>query len=48
MGPRRMLQLSLIVAAAVALLLALSGALSPASAAPVATDLGLRQVHLGQ
>lgn len=33
MGPRRTLQLSLIVAAAVAIMLALTGALSPAGAA---------------
>jgi len=35
-GPRRTLQLSLILAAAMAILLALTGALSPASAAPLA------------
>ncbi len=35
MGPRRALQLSLIVAAGVALILALTGLLSPAGAAPV-------------
>ncbi len=34
MGPRRTLQLSLIVAAVIAILLALSGALSPAGAEP--------------
>jgi hypothetical protein len=34
-GPRRTLQLSLIVAAAVAILIALTGALSPAGAEPV-------------
>jgi hypothetical protein len=33
LGPRRILQLSLLLAAAIALLLALTGALSPASAA---------------
>jgi hypothetical protein len=33
-GPRRTLQLSLVIAAAIALLLALTGAFSPAEAAP--------------
>jgi hypothetical protein len=35
LGPRRTLQLSLVVAAALALLLALTGAVGPAAAAPV-------------
>lgn len=35
MGPRRTLQLSLVVAAVVAMLLALTGLLSPAGAVPV-------------
>jgi predicted Fe-S protein YdhL (DUF1289 family) len=35
LGPRRKLQLSLVVAAALALLLALTGAVGPAAAAPV-------------
>ncbi len=34
MGPRRTLQVSLIVAAAIAILLALSGGFAPADAAP--------------
>lgn len=35
MGPRRTLQLSLVVAAIVALVIALTGAFSPSSASPV-------------
>ncbi|MCU1661708.1 MAG: hypothetical protein QOI36_340 [Pseudonocardiales bacterium] len=35
MGPRRKLQLSLVIAAAVALLLALTGAVGPAAVTPV-------------
>jgi hypothetical protein len=39
MGPRRTLQLSLVLAASIAILLALTGALSPAGAASPPVDL---------
>jgi hypothetical protein len=39
MGPRRTLQLSLIVAAAVAILIALTGVLSPAGAAAAGAQM---------
>lgn len=39
MGPRRTLQLSLVIAAIVALVIALTGAFSPSSAGPVDTSV---------
>jgi hypothetical protein len=41
LGPRRILQLSLLLAAAIALLLALTGALAPAFAAGVVLPWGV-------